>query len=645
MGGAGPIRSARPMAGPGPTAQAASTAGAGPMAGGRRTSPDGLVPRGQTPRSGGSPRPASFVPGTGPSYSAGSFSAAESSREVEAAPTFGPSREAGAVPAGESEGTAAPMMSLRAALPPARGSRSRGGDGTAEGRAFPGESGERGGGSSMASRGVLGDSNDAGEAPAVDFAAGAFAPPMRQSRSASAREAAARNRNSDPRRDRDGVMRNQNGVRGNRDAVARNFGDARGNHEAAPTENGDQGRNAAPAGERPSRFRDPAAKAPEPIVPGPRNSRHLWPTMNTADSEPHQPAGTAEALEGRKTTPTDVRPIDLSAATKAEPAQDSGIVEIPVLGFAASDDMDWLADQDLHAAHQPGGRFRMDDSFGGEGRTSRRYGDRVEGWVRPEYRDEPAIGSSWSPAPDSGYGWPVPVERLPEVPPADVPGYDSEPTAVVPQWPLISPDNRSTIGIGNPEQPRAWPPMNASAAELLQSPSAPTAEESGSRASRRAAGRRDHETRRAVTPELRQAVTADPREARRERPASASEIAALPVRQRGKRPETPVYAGREESVEGPIWTVPDLPDAVLPDLTWAPENGVRSDRRQAVDASTETFAPVDQEGGRSRPRPRPRPGAGSDPADARSTVYVSRHAAEPRQPSEAQPTRQPRSRE
>jgi len=58
---------------------------------------------------------------------------------------------------------------------------------------------------------------------------------------------------------------------------------------------------------------------------------------------------------------------------------------------------------------------------------------------------------------DAGYGWPVPVERLPEVPPYpprfefDVEPYaaESEPTAVVPQWPPAQPSGRI-------ELPRSW---------------------------------------------------------------------------------------------------------------------------------------------------------------------------------------------
>ncbi|MEU8610449.1 hypothetical protein AB0C29_20920, partial [Actinoplanes sp. NPDC048791] len=93
-------------------------------------------------------------------------------------------------------------------------------------------------------------------------------------------------------------------------------------------------------------------------------------------------------------------------------------------------------------------------------RADRRYGDRVEGWVRPEYPDEPVAGEYWTPAPvasyEAEYGWPTPVERLPEVPPYppssgfDVPvEIETEPTRPVLQWPPARPDDRI-------ELPRSW---------------------------------------------------------------------------------------------------------------------------------------------------------------------------------------------
>ena len=89
-------------------------------------------------------------------------------------------------------------------------------------------------------------------------------------------------------------------------------------------------------------------------------------------------------------------------------------------------------------------------------------GDRVDGWVRPQYGipDGPS-GDYWKPVPSdytedsSAYGWPVPVERLPAAPayPAPAEGFgpieESEPTALVPQWPPARPSDRL-------DMPRTW---------------------------------------------------------------------------------------------------------------------------------------------------------------------------------------------
>ena len=97
-------------------------------------------------------------------------------------------------------------------------------------------------------------------------------------------------------------------------------------------------------------------------------------------------------------------------------------------------------------------------------RSDRAYGDRVDGWVRPQYGDEPPAGEYWTPVPielaveeDERYGWPVPVERLPPVPPYEpATGFDltpvpAEPTEVVPSWPPVPGEGGSRIRL-----PRSW---------------------------------------------------------------------------------------------------------------------------------------------------------------------------------------------
>jgi hypothetical protein len=190
-----------------------------------------------------------------------------------------------------------------------------------------------------------------------------------------------------------------------------------------------------------------------------------------------------------------------------------------------------------------------------------RYGDRIDGWIRPHYREqyEPG-GEYWTPVPessyaDAGYGWPVPVERLPPVPsypphsgfdpePVDEP----EPTAVVPQWPPAKPSERT-------DPLRSWTARNTKA---------PRAE------------------------------------------------AALDWIARDRAP-----AVRDEAALD--WVARDRdPDGR------SRRGAVMIDRRPpGGSADTELLPAVNETAPRRRPRPRP-----SQP-DQQSTVYRSRHAADP----------------
>ncbi|OJF09640.1 hypothetical protein EDD30_4865 [Couchioplanes caeruleus] len=296
---------------------------------------------------------------------------------------------------------------------------------------------------------------------------------------------------------------------------------------------------------------------------------------------------------------------------------------------------------DREAEEEPGGSAvePLSGARQWSGPAARRFGDRVEGWVRPQYRDEPVSGDYWTPVPDAGYGWPVPVERIPQVPPAPGgdpdPEVESEPTALVPQWPPTRPDDR--IGV-----PRPWRGGGHDAADGRdrRSDRDQQAEQDqqfqrfGFNPSRRG----DDPGRRGDDPSCR----GDDPSCRGGDPSCRPDV-GHPGRTGGGG-----YAGRPASAEGPIWTVPDLPDAVLPELTWARTTADEDEsgrlrrasikvRRQrgaageptqnlpAVDAGGYDRAP--QQPARARPRPRPRPGAGQ--SEARSTVYVSRHAAEP----------------
>ncbi|MBM2622582.1 hypothetical protein JIG36_44475 [Actinoplanes sp. LDG1-06] len=178
-----------------------------------------------------------------------------------------------------------------------------------------------------------------------------------------------------------------------------------------------------------------------------------------------------------------------------------------------------------------------------------RYGDRVEGWVRPEYRhvpEQPPSGEYWTPIPveleldpepsAKGYGWPMAVERLPAVP-------DYEPATGFDLAPI------------------------------------------------------EHEPTEIVTPQPRGRK-------RRERPSAVD-------RNRINLPRS--WSARDDKADEPA----------------AREWRVGNDGRRRGDA-TELFAAVTDEPPRStrrRPRPRPRPAA--EPSDRSTTMYVSRHAAEP----------------
>jgi hypothetical protein len=189
-------------------------------------------------------------------------------------------------------------------------------------------------------------------------------------------------------------------------------------------------------------------------------------------------------------------------------------------------------------------------------RSDRRYGDRVEGWVRPEYRnqaEEPRPGEYWTPIPvgldddpepsAKGYGWPAPVERLPAVPSYQTATrFDllplSEPTEVVPAWRDGREDGKGRISL-----PRSWASRN-------EKPS------------------------------------------RREKPA-------------GPEPDGVAKGGAKGGVN------------------YGADNSGKGSADDGGKGREKGGA--EPEGGRRRPRPRPRPDAGVD----RSTVYVSRHAAEP----------------
>jgi hypothetical protein len=296
-------------------------------------------------------------------------------------------------------------------------------------------------------------------------------------------------------------------------------------------------------------------------------------------------------------------------------------------------------------------------------RPDRGQGDRVDGWIRPQYTGRPdsPAGDYWTPVPEStytgldasDYGWPVPVDRLPAVPsypPAS--GFDmepleeAEPTAVVPQWPPAKPSSRI-------ELPRAWSattgPVNLRPLDAVSVRRWAEADDDGRDGWRRNHGPADgdhwpadngqdgdrwddrwddadgpagEEGNGGAGPgaDADQGQAADPATAPGERAGRAMWPADEPD-QRPRRRSLMIRRGNR-------------PDADPPSRGRQAREARRrltsaTEHLPAVADSTQMLPQVDQapeRDGEPRRRPRPRPGP---QADARSTVYVSRHAAEP----------------
>jgi hypothetical protein len=233
-------------------------------------------------------------------------------------------------------------------------------------------------------------------------------------------------------------------------------------------------------------------------------------------------------------------------------------------------------------------RMARDDT---PSRRITREGDRVDGWVRPDYRSQPDItGDYWTPVPegeygDGGYGWPVPVERLPAVPPyPPASGFDlppvNEPTAVVPQWPPAQPSGRI-------ETPRAW----------------------------RGA---DEEPRREADKDDRRWAERD----RQSPPRWPIEPADPEPSDGGSQRRHAVLIDWPEPGDQPAWSRLGQRRRVSPVTEHIPAVADSTQMLPSVDGLVAERG--DGERPRRRPRPRPRP-----QQPDKSTVYVSKHAADP----------------
>jgi hypothetical protein len=214
----------------------------------------------------------------------------------------------------------------------------------------------------------------------------------------------------------------------------------------------------------------PVALEPEPVRPV-----EPEPVRPVAESEPVVPL--AEGRRGRRRR--------LAAAFSGRQADtDAGHGALASIGLA--DDEPFLEDE-YAEFHEPEpepdveeeDRYEEPEPRPVVDRSDRAYGDRIDDWVRPHYRDlddHLPAGDYWTPVPDglyadpepsaSGYGWPVPVERLPPVPDYEpATGFDltpveaSEPTTLVPTWPPAGEDRRIRL-------PRSWAKQDDKADEV-----------------------------------------------------------------------------------------------------------------------------------------------------------------------------------
>ncbi|BFU42345.1 hypothetical protein KRMM14A1004_05820 [Krasilnikovia sp. MM14-A1004] len=313
-------------------------------------------------------------------------------------------------------------------------------------------------------------------------------------------------------------------------------------------------------------------------------------------------------------------------------------------------------------------------------RSDQRYGDRVEGWVRPQYREMPVAdtaGAYWTPAPDgpyvepsaNGYGWPVPVERLPAAPPYEpVTGFDEPPvsdlTTVVPSWPPIgettnqprfAPARDSGAGIlwgsarddtvwgdsgaDGTSDPHGWPPAGPGRrspgplGDPVDDRVDGRVRDQGSAPRFGGAARRPGPPRGSV-PVPGSLPGPGSQRGSGSLPGSGSQrgSGSLPGSgsQRGSGSSPMTGFGRPRELGAPSGPGVAPMQGLGPargfgraaglgrPSGYAPAQGVRP---EAVPL------PADDPGLRARPRPRPRPRPGG--AESRSTVYVSRHAADP----------------
>jgi hypothetical protein len=190
-------------------------------------------------------------------------------------------------------------------------------------------------------------------------------------------------------------------------------------------------------------------------VGGEERGARRRPAREAEAPEPARPARRAPVAASRQPEVSDEDDED----DDDEDGDDRG--GLASIGFSDDEDPESLVEEAAEDARPDPAPPRPD-----------RYGDRIEGWVRPQYQDppsEPRPGEYWTPIPvdlagdpepsAKGYGWPRPVERLPAVPDYEpATGFDlipiAEPTELMPTW-MVNDDHPGRV-----RPPRSWPARN-----------------------------------------------------------------------------------------------------------------------------------------------------------------------------------------
>ncbi|GAA2506142.1 hypothetical protein GCM10010434_059510 [Winogradskya humida] len=216
------------------------------------------------------------------------------------------------------------------------------------------------------------------------------------------------------------------------------------------------------------------------VVPNPRSSRELWPTTSPG---PEPSERSAAQHPSHPTDRTEGQPPMWPASQPDEHWTNHPDETWP----PEQPDEAWTEPQHLETPHIEPDRFPQwpartrpadpspvnlsatepvtpqDPYSVRPERTESRHGDRVEGWIRPHYREDSPSGDYWTPIPETSYGWPTPVERLPELSPTPSPDHESEPTLVVPPWPPATPNTPTATPHTRPPSSTPTPPSRGAA--------------------------------------------------------------------------------------------------------------------------------------------------------------------------------------